>query len=354
MTGHTGFKGGWLSLWLQQMGAHVMGYSLEPPTTPYLFTAADVASGMDSVIGNICDLESLRSALLGHRSEIVIHMAAQSLVRVGYQDPIGTYQTNVIGSANVMEAIRSCDSVRACVIVTTDKCYENREWVWAYRENDRLGGHDPYSNSKACAELVISAYRDSFFHPQRFAEHRVGIASARAGNVIGGGDWAQDRLMTDIIRAFSNGEELAIRNPKATRPWQHVLEPVRGYLMLAQKLFHSGPAFGGAYNFGPEYADAKPVEWIVNYMASAWPGAKSNDAVRWRVDVANHPHEAQMLRLDWSKARHELGWRPALNLPEALQLTIDWHKQLLQGSDIRKTSLQQIAEYSAKSEFKTT
>jgi CDP-glucose 4,6-dehydratase len=346
VTGHTGFKGGWLSLWLQQLGAHVMGYSLDPPSAPNLFDAANVGRGMDSVIGDICDLAAMRSAMLRHRPEIVIHMAAQSIVRVSYQDPIGTYQTNVIGSANLMEAVRSCDSVRACVIVTSDKCYENREWVWPYRENDRLGGHDPYSNSKACAELIVSAYRNSFFDPGRFAEHHVAIASSRAGNVIGGGDWAHDRLIADIIRAFSSGEMLTIRNPNATRPWQHVLEPVRGYLMLAQRLYESGPEFGSAYNFGPEYADVKPVEWIVSHMASAW-GASA----KWTVDRGAHPHEAQMLRLDWTKAFQELGWRPALSLAEALEMTLDWYRHFQLGRDVRQKSLDQIATYTTKSSF---
>ena len=340
VTGHTGFKGGWLALWLQQMQADVMGYALTPHTTPSLFAAANVAAGMQSVLGDLSDLGSMKAAMHAHRAEVVIHMAAQSLVRASYSDPIGTYDTNVLGTAKLLEAVRSCDSVRAVVVVTTDKCYENKEWLWAYRENDALGGHDPYSNSKACAELVVSAYRDSFFPASRYAAHRVALASARAGNVIGGGDWSQDRLIADIIRAFGSGETLKIRNPAAVRPWQHVLEPVRGYLTLAQKLVEQGAKFSGAWNFGPEYADAKPVEWIVKYLAEAW-----GPAARWEVDRGAHPHEAQMLKLDWTKANLELGWRPALNLNAALDATLDWYKDVRAGADARSKCLTQIAEY---------
>jgi CDP-glucose 4,6-dehydratase len=346
VTGHTGFKGGWLSLWLQSMGAQVVGYALEPPATPNLFEVAQIAAGMESVIGDIRDLTAVQKELARHRPEIVMHLAAQPLVRLSYEDPIGTYQTNVIGSANLLEAIRGCNSVRACVMITTDKCYENREWVWAYRENDPLGGYDPYSNSKACAELLVSAYRNSFFHPARFAEHNVAIASARAGNVIGGGDWAPDRLMADIFRAFSAGEVLKVRNPKATRPWQHVLEPVRGYLMLAESLYKHGTRFGEAWNFGPKYDDAKPVEWIVERMAAEW-GA----SVRWAMDVDKQPHEANMLKLDWTKASQELGWCPLLTLSEALDMTLDWYKVFLTGGNVREKCLEQIRGYARKSTY---
>lgn len=341
LTGHTGFKGGWLTLWLEKLGANVMGYALPPAYKPNLFEAAGIASKTKSVLGDIRDLSAMRQALAGHAPEIVIHLAAQSLVRLSYQDPTGTYATNVLGTANLLEAVRSCDSVRAVVVVTTDKCYENKEWIWAYRENDALGGHDPYSNSKACAELVVSSYRDSFFHPAKYAGHRVAVATARAGNVIGGGDWSTDRLIPDIVRAFASGEMLKIRNPAAVRPWQHVLEPLRGYLMLAQNLYEHGAGFSGAWNFGPQYADARPVGWIVESMAEAW-----GPSARWELDRGEHPHEARVLKLDWTKASLELGWQPRLNLAQALEITLGWYKDVLAGKDARGKCEEQIAAYS--------
>ncbi len=344
LTGHTGFKGGWLSLWLQQLGAEVAGYALAPHTTPNLFSAANVAEGIVSTIGDIGDLPHMKDALLSHRPEVVLHLAAQSLVRASYQNPIGTYETNVLGTARLLEAVRACDTVRAVVIVTTDKCYENREWVWPYRENDALGGHDPYSNSKACAELVTSAYRNSFFPIERYPEHKVAVASARAGNVIGGGDWSSDRLIADIIRAFGSGETLHIRNPKATRPWQHVLEPLHGYLSLAQKLYESGAEFSGAWNFGPHYESARSVEWIVEHLASRWSSAGGPPA-KWQIDSGPHPHEAQMLKLDWTKASLELGWHPVLTLPEALDMTLDWYQGARAGEDARDRCASQISLY---------
>lgn len=347
LTGHTGFKGSWLSLWLQQLGAEVVGYALAPHTTPNLFAAAEVAEGMTSGIGDLSDLSRLKEALARHRPEIVLHLAAQSLVRASYQNPIGTYETNVLGTARLLEAVRSCDSVRAVVIVTTDKCYENREWVWPYRENDALGGYDPYSNSKACAELVTSAYRNSFFPVERYSEHRVAIASARAGNVIGGGDWSADRLICDIVRAFRSGHTLEIRNPKATRPWQHVLEPLRGYLALAENLYRHGTKFSGAWNFGPHYDDAKPVEWIVEHMASRWT-SHSGQPPSWQTDRGDHPHEAQMLKLDWTKASLELGWHPVLSLTEALDMTLDWYQGVQAGDDARQKCFSQIEAYRRK------
>ena len=345
LTGHTGFKGSWLALWLQQLGADVLGYALAPHTTPNLFTAAHVAEGMTSVFGDLSDLPRLKDTLLRHRPEIVIHMAAQALVRASYQDPIGTYETNVLGTAKLLEAVRSCDSVHAVVVVTTDKCYENQEWLWAYRENDALGGFDPYSNSKACAEMVLSAYRNSFFHPALYAEHGVALASARAGNVIGGGDWSSDRLIADIVRAFTSGETLQIRSPHAIRPWQHVLEPLRGYLTLAEKLCANGTQFSGAWNFGPRYTDTKSVEWIVEYLASRWGSTPSDVPPRWEIDRASHPHEAQMLKLDWTKASLELGWRPTLSLAETLDMTLDWYKGVHAGEDARHKCLTQLDAY---------
>jgi CDP-glucose 4,6-dehydratase len=345
LTGHTGFKGSWMSLWLEQLGADLMGYALPPHTSPSLFAVAEVASDMTSVIGDLAELDHLQDALLQHQPEVVFHLAAQSLVRASYQDPIRTYETNVLGTARLLEAVRACGSVRAVVIVTTDKCYENQEWVWAYRENDPLGGHDPYSNSKACAEFVTSAYRNSFFPPAKYAEHKVAIASARAGNVIGGGDWASDRLIVDIVRAFSSGETLRIRNPNATRPWQHVLEPLRGYLTLAEHLYHHGTQFSGGWNFGPHYHDAKPVQWIVEYVASRWVPLPSVPAPRWQIDAGVHPHEANMLTLDWTKASQHLGWQPVLSLSQALDLTLDWYQDVKGGHNARQRCLAQFDAY---------
>ena len=346
VTGHTGFKGSWLSLWLQQLGAEVCGYSLEAPTTPNLFHVASVADGMQSVIGNICDTHSLQKAMKDFSPEIVFHLAAQPLVRQSYNDPVETYATNVVGTANVLEAVRSCDSVRAVVAVTTDKCYENKEWLWAYRENDRLGGHDPYSSSKACAELVVASYRSSFFSAKDAAKP-VALASARAGNVIGGGDWAQDRLIPDIMQGFHQKKTVKIRNPRAVRPWQHVLEPLHGYLLLAERLYKDGAGFAEAWNFGPQDADARPVQWIVEHLAATW----GPDA-RWELDAAQHPHEAQALKLDWSKAAHKLGWHPVLHLEEALRWTADWYRAWNDGArndgtDMRAFTRSQIEQYTS-------
>jgi CDP-glucose 4,6-dehydratase len=343
LTGHTGFKGSWLSLWLQHLGANLTGYALDPPTDPSLFFKAEVATGMHSIIGDIRNAAGLAASLKSAQPEIVFHLAAQPLVRHSYVDPVGTYQTNVLGTIHLLEAVRQAPTVRAVVIITTDKCYENKEWIWPYRETDPLGGYDPYSSSKACAEIVTASWRDSYFNPAKYAEHRVAIASARAGNVIGGGDWASDRLIADIMRAFTSGKTLEIRNPHATRPWQHVLEPLRGYLTLAVKLHVEGIEYASGWNFGPEYTDARPVEWIVRYLSAKW-----GSETRWKIDAQEHVHEAQMLKLDWSKAYAELGWRPALPLPEALDCTLEWYQQEAAGASARQLCLQQIAGYSAK------
>jgi CDP-glucose 4,6-dehydratase len=344
VTGHTGFKGGWLTLWLQQLGAKVTGYALAPPEGANLFTDAQVASGMNSVLGNLSNLELLKQTFAEHQPEIVFHLAAQPLVRASYLDPIGTYTTNVLGTAHLLEAARATASVRAIVLITTDKCYENQEWEWPYRETDRLGGYDPYSNSKACAELVAAAYRSSFFNPARYSEHKVALATVRAGNVIGGGDWSEDRLIPDIIRAFSNQSPVRIRSPRAVRPWQHVLEPIRGYLAIAESLYEQGTKDGEAWNFGPDLSDAQPVEWIVREMAEIW-----GKDVRWEIEDAPQPHEAQMLKLDCSKIQSRLGWRPLLHLKDALTMTTEWYRARLDGTGMREFTVSQIQKYRALS-----
>ena len=342
LTGHTGFKGSWLSLWLQSMGAQVIGYALAPPSKPSLFEVAEVSIGMNSVIGDIRDLSTLQAVFAQHQPEIVIHMAAQPLVRYSYQNPVETYSTNVMGTVNLLEAVRHTPSVKAVVNITTDKCYENREWPWGYRENEPMGGFDPYSSSKGCAELVTAAYRSSFFNANNYSLHGVAIATVRAGNVIGGGDWAQDRLIPDILTAFAQGRKVAIRNPHAIRPWQHVMEPLRGYLTLAEQLFEHGPRFGEAWNFGPNDEDAKPVEWIVKQLALMW-GAEA----QWQLDSAETPHEAHYLKLDISKARSRLDWHPALRLKDSLTLILEWSKQFAAGANMRQFTLAQLNSYLA-------
>ena len=340
LTGHTGFKGSWLSLWLQHLGAELTGYALQPPTQPNLFEKARVGAGMTSIVGDIRDGAKLMAAMRDAVPEIVIHMAAQPLVRRSYIDPVETYSTNVMGTVHLLEATRKCASLRSVVNVTTDKCYENREWLWPYRENDAIGGSDPYSSSKGCAELVTAAYRNSYFNAKCHAQHQLALASARAGNVIGGGDWAEDRLVPDTLRAFSQGAPVMIRNPHAVRPWQHVLEPLRGYLTLAERLFTEGASYAEAFNFGPREDDAKPVEWIVGRLAAKW-----GDSAVWRLDGVSHPHEASLLRLDVSKAADRLAWRPALNLEAGLQLTVDWIRGYYNGQDPHDLTLAQISKY---------
>lgn len=340
LTGHTGFKGGWLSLWLQRMGAELTGYSLEPPTRPSLFELANVASGMHSVTGDINDYPKLLAVTQACRPEIVLHLAAQPLVHAGYDDPIGTYETNVMGTVRVLEAVRQTKSVRAVVNVTTDKCYENREWDWAYREIDRLGGRDPYSNSKGCSELVTASYRESFFNPTQYDKHGVALASARAGNVIGGGDWGKDRLVPDMFRAIEQGVPVSIRRPNAVRPWQHVLEPLSGYLALAQRLCEQGAGYAEGWNFAPNESDAQSVRWIVEYLTSLWGRGAS-----WTMDQAEYPHEAHFLKLSYAKAQARLGWQPRLNLKQALEWSVDWNRRRLGGEDLRKVCENQIETY---------
>lgn len=336
LTGHTGFKGGWLALWLVDMGAEVHGYALPPPTEPSFFTVANLQDRLASTIADIRDAAALAQAMQAAQPDIVLHLAAQPLVRYSYAAPVETYAVNVMGTVNLLEAVRQTSSVKAVVNVTTDKCYENREWVWPYRENEAMGGFDPYSSSKACSELVTAAYRRSFLDSAG-----IHLASARAGNVIGGGDWAVDRLVPDFLRALDAGQTLAIRSPLATRPWQHVLEPLSGYLMLAEKLFTQGTGFAEAWNFGPEETDARPVQWIVEYLCSQMPNAA------WQCEASPQPHEANTLKLDSSKAKTQLGWRAHWNLQTALGMTLAWHQAWKQNSDMAAISVQQIQEYEA-------
>ena len=340
VTGHTGFKGSWLSLWLTHLGARVTGYSLPPPTDPSLFKSAGIAEGMTSLTEDVRDFSSLSAALLQHRPEVVFHLAAQSLVRYSYTNPRETYETNVMGTVNLLDAIRKVGGVRAVVIVTSDKCYENREWIWGYREAEPMGGHDPYSSSKGCAELVTAAFRNSFFNPSEHARHGVAIASARAGNVIGGGDWSEDRLIPDVMRAVRAGKPARVRNPAAIRPWQHVLEPLSGYLLVAERLCESGANYACAWNFGPPEDEARTVSWIADRLVQKWGKGAS-----WESDSGNHPHEANYLKLDSSKARAHLGWRPRLRLDSALDSLIDWYRADAEGGDMKQYTLKQIQAY---------
>jgi CDP-glucose 4,6-dehydratase len=333
-TGHTGFKGAWSTLLLKQLGAEVSGFALAPQDERGLFNAANVSDGIRHQIGDIRDFEVLKEAIGRAEPEIVIHMAAQSLVRQSYAEPVATYATNVMGTVHVLEAVRQVPGIKAVVVVTSDKCYENLGWVWGYRETDHLGGHDPYSNSKGCAELVTDAYRRSFF----YRDGATQIASARAGNVIGGGDWSRDRLVPDAVRAFRAGSALRIRNPRAVRPWQHVLDPVLAYLRLAERLAADSSAVGEGWNFGPSAASEVPVERVVDRLAWLWgPSAK------WERDGGEHPHEAATLKLDCSKAYARLGWRPLIDLDTALSLTVEWYRADCTGEDMRKMTLDQIA-----------
>ena len=336
LTGHTGFKGSWLSLWLQSLGADVVGYALNPPTKPNLFDVANVAEGMTSIKGDIRDLGKLQKALQKHKPQIVIHMAAQSLVHYGYDHPVGTYAANVMGTVNMLEAIRHTPGVKVALIVTSDKCYENHEKAQAYREDEPMGGYDPYSGSKGCAELVTSSYRRSYFS----GKGKASIASVRAGNVIGGGDWASDRLIPDIIRAIAAGKLARIRNPHAIRPWQHVLEPLSGYLVLAEKLYKEGASYAEGWNFGPRDADAKPVEWIVGHITKLW-----GNGAAWEKDKTKHPHEAHYLKLDCSKAHTRLKWQPRWPLVEALEAVTAWHKAHNSKADMHDFTLRQIKAY---------
>jgi len=341
LTGHTGFKGGWLSIWLASMGAKITGYSMEPKASPNFFDIVGVHEAIDkSVMGDIRNISDLKDAITFASPDIVIHMAAQPLVRYSYENPIETFSTNVMGTVNVLESIRGVKCVRAVLIVTTDKCYENKEWNWGYREIDTLGGYDPYSNSKACAELVTASYRESFFPHKLYEEHGVAVATVRAGNVIGGGDWSADRLIPDAIRAFESNKILVIRNPLATRPWQHVLEPLSGYLLLAQALFNKGTNYGGAWNFGPNDKDARSVQEVVDLLIKKW---KKN--ARWKQEEGKQPHEANSLKLDCSKAGKNLGWYPKNSLEEAVSSIVEWHSEYRNEANMKEVTLNQIRDY---------
>lgn len=340
ITGHTGFKGSWLSIWLMKAGAEVTGYALEPPTDPSMFEICGIGNRIRSITGDIRNRDALEKALTEAGPEIVFHMAAQPLVRLSYDRPVETYETNVMGTVNLLDAIRRCSAVKAVVIVTSDKCYENRESFWGYRETDRLGGYDPYSNSKACQELVTSAYINSFFNTADYDRHGIAISTARAGNVIGGGDFALDRLVPDIIKSIISGSQLSIRNPRAVRPWQHVMEPLYGYMTLARKLYLEGPAYSGAWNFGPDDENIKTVDWIAQRLLRLF--GKDGGYVQ---DNGSNPHETSCLKLDSTKARQLLGFSPRLDIDRALQLTTYWVNAFMDKKDMLSVTLDQIDEY---------
>lgn len=348
VTGHTGFKGTWLSLWLQALGADVTGYALadEPNPACRMFEVVDARAGMASVFGDVRDRNAVSAAMRRATPTVVFHLAAQALVRRGYRQAAETFDTNLMGTVNVLEACRECESVQAVVVIATDKCYENHEWVWGYRETDVLGGYDPYSASKACAELAVAAYRRSFFA----GAHAAAIASGRAGNVIGGGDWAEDRLIPDVVRSFSSGTRVLIRSPHAIRPWQHVLEPLSGYLLLAQRLIESPTSVAEAWNFGPDDYNARPVSWVIEYLSEHWGQAAGYD-----LDPRPQPHEAGQLRLDTSKARQRLAWRPRLSLEQTLDWLIAWYRRYYDGDrDMRALTLSQIRDYEAMAPVAST
>jgi CDP-glucose 4,6-dehydratase len=335
ITGHTGFKGSWLSIWLQSMGANVQGFSLEPLTSPSLFYEANANNDMKSIFGDVRDYKMLLTTTKAFDPEIIFHMAAQPLVRQSYNDPLTTYETNLMGTVNILEVARHCNSVQAIINITTDKCYENNEWLWGYREEDQLGGRDPYSNSKACSELISQSFRDSFFYDQG-----IGIATARSGNVIGGGDWSEDRLVPDVFRASEGKHCLRIRNPHSTRPWQYVLEPLSGYLLLAENVYNNYKFFSGAWNFGPFTQDIRSVSWIVEYLSSNLPNSS------WMIDDnCSHPHEAGQLKLDISKAITLLGWSPKLNMEQTLNKCLEWQKSWLENVDMRDFCKREITNF---------
>lgn len=345
ITGHTGFKGAWLSLWLNHLGSNVIGYALKPPTQPNLFELCDLNAKMTSIEGDVRDFGHLKGVIQEYKPEIIFHLAAQALVRRSYHDPLETYSTNLMGTVHLLEAVRQVGGVRVIINVTSDKCYENREWVWGYRENDPLGGEDPYSSSKGCAELITMAYTKSYFHPDHYEKHGVSLASVRSGNVIGGGDWAEDRLLPDCMKALLQNKAIVIRYPDAVRPWQHVLEPLFGYLLLAQLLYQNGASLGEAWNFGPNDENMKPVRWLVERIVEIW-GEKAS----WRIDQDFQPHEARTLKLDCSKAKSRLGWHPQWDLETGLRNTIEWYRAYRHHEDMFLTTMNQIKDYEERIE----
>ena len=340
LTGHTGFKGSWLSLWLQKLNANVIGFSKSIPTNPSLFELANIENGMTSIIGNVCDYNKLEEIIKEYKPEIVIHMAAQAILRESYSNPVETYATNVMGTVNLLESIRKAGNVKVILNVTTDKCYEPNESSKGHLETDRLGGYDPYSNSKACSELVTASFRDSFFNPKEYQKHGISLASCRAGNVIGGGDWGKDRLIPDIMRGILNNEIIKVRNPNSTRPWQHVLDPLNGYLTLAEKLWSSGSQFSEGWNFGPLENDEKPVKWIIKKLTEQW-----SQEIRTDIDNSVNPYEENHLRLNCIKANSILGWMPKLKLEQGLELITEWYKQYEQNNNMREITEQQIEKF---------
>jgi len=344
ITGHTGFKGGWLTLWLNRLGSVLSGYSLAPPTVPSLFDVAGVGACIESQTGDIADFDRLLNCVARVQPDVIFHMAAQSLVRASYQDPVGTFRTNVLGTVHVIEAARQVGSAKCIVNITSDKCYENRETSTPYRETDPMGGHDPYSSSKGCAELVAASYRRSFFEPKGAERPSMGLATVRAGNVIGGGDWGTDRLVPDCMRALLAGRKALIRNPTAIRPWQHVLEPLSGYLLLAERLWERPADFAGAYNFGPCDQGMQPVGWIVERMCALWSAEAG-----YEIQQQAGPHEAHSLRLDSTLAREKLGWKSRLQIEDALDMTVDWFRAYQAGNAMREFSNRQIETYEHKS-----
>ena len=340
LTGHTGFKGSWLSIWLEKLGANVIGLSKDVPTTPSLFELSGISNSIHSIIEDVKNFDKVNRIVKDHKPQIVIHMAAQSLVRKSYQDPVDTFSTNIMGTVNLLESVRTSEDTRVFINVTSDKCYANDGTVSTFTEDSPIGGYDPYSSSKGCSELVTAAYRNSFFNLGSFDKHNLSLSSVRAGNVIGGGDWAQDRLIPDIIRGVSNQMPVNIRNPNSVRPWQFVLDPLQGYISLAENMWNDGKQFAGSWNFGPDEDDCKPVKWILEKISSQW-----SEKLIWNDDIKDNPHEANLLRLDCKKAKEKLGWNSRLNLEKSLSWTVDWYKEYFRGSNMREFTKRQIEEY---------
>ena len=343
VTGHTGFKGSWISIILKKFGANVIGFSKDIPTNPSMYKITCVENGMTSIIGNINDSKHIKQVFEQNKPEIVIHMAAQALVRESYKNPLETFSTNVMGTANVLEAVRNSNSVKVCIIVTSDKSYRTKIDNSKYSEDDPMGGHDPYSGSKGCAELVTSSYRSSFFNPSKFQEHKISIASVRAGNVIGGGDWATDRLFPDIMRGIQNNSKIIIRNPESTRPWQFVLDPLFGYILLAEKMWENGKKFSEGWNFGPTKDDEKPVRWITEFIKN-----NTDKKINFEINSSSQPHEEKYLKLNCMKSISELGWMSKMNIEKTLLLTLNWYAEFMKGNNMKEFTEKQIDEFIAE------